>query len=49
MKDAYFGVNSAKITPDTLATIIQAAQYLVDHPAIQVIISGWADPRGSVD
>ena len=49
VKDAYFGVNSAKITPDTLATIIHAAQYLVAHPAIQVIVSGWADPRGSVD
>jgi outer membrane protein OmpA-like peptidoglycan-associated protein len=49
VKDAYFGVNSAKITPDTLATIIHAAQYLVAHPAIQVIISGWADPRGSLD
>jgi outer membrane protein OmpA-like peptidoglycan-associated protein len=49
VKDAYFAVNSAKITPDTLATIIHAAQYLVAHPAIQVIISGWADPRGSVD
>jgi len=49
VKDAYFGVSSAKITPDTLATIIHAAQYLVAHPAIQVIISGWADPRGSLD
>jgi peptidoglycan-associated lipoprotein len=47
VKDAYFAVNSAKITPSTLATIIQAAQYLVAHPKIQVIISGWADPRGS--
>jgi outer membrane protein OmpA-like peptidoglycan-associated protein len=49
VKDAYFAVNSAKITPDTLVTIIHAAQYLVAHPGIQVIISGWADPRGSVD
>jgi outer membrane protein OmpA-like peptidoglycan-associated protein len=49
VKDAYFDVNSAKIKPDTLATIIHAAQYLVAHPKIQVIISGWADPRGSVD
>lgn len=49
VKDAYFAVNSAKITPDTLATIIHAAQYLVAHPTIQVIIGGWADPRGSVD
>jgi outer membrane protein OmpA-like peptidoglycan-associated protein len=49
VKDAYFAVNSAKISPETLATIIHAAQYLVAHPAIQVIISGWADPRGSVD
>jgi outer membrane protein OmpA-like peptidoglycan-associated protein/opacity protein-like surface antigen len=49
VRDAYFDVNSAKIKPDTLATIIHAAQYLVAHPKIQVIISGWADPRGSVD
>ena len=49
VRDAYFDVNSAKIKPDTLATIIHAAQYLVGHPKIQVIISGWADPRGSVD
>ena len=49
VKDAFFAVNSAKISPDTLATIIQAAQYLVEHPKIQVILSGWADPRGSVD
>jgi outer membrane protein OmpA-like peptidoglycan-associated protein len=49
VKDAYFAVNSAKISPDTLATIIQAAQYLVAHPKIQVILSGWTDPRGSVN
>jgi outer membrane protein OmpA-like peptidoglycan-associated protein/opacity protein-like surface antigen len=49
VKDAYFALNSAKITADTLATIIHAAQYLVAHPSIQVIISGWADPRGSMD
>jgi outer membrane protein OmpA-like peptidoglycan-associated protein/opacity protein-like surface antigen len=49
VKDAFFDVNSARINADTLATIIHAAQYLVAHPQIQVIISGWADPRGSVD
>jgi opacity protein-like surface antigen len=40
---------NAKIKPATLATIIHAAQYLVAHPKIQVIISGWTDPRGSAD
>jgi len=49
VKDAYFDVNSARINPATLATIIQAAQYLVAHSKIQVIISGWTDPRGSVN
>jgi len=49
VKDAYFAVNSAKISPDTLATVIHAAEYLVAHPKIQVIISGWTDPRGSAD
>jgi outer membrane protein OmpA-like peptidoglycan-associated protein len=48
VKDAYFAVNSAKIRPDTLATIIHAAQYLVAHPTIHVLISGWTDPRGSM-
>jgi outer membrane protein OmpA-like peptidoglycan-associated protein/opacity protein-like surface antigen len=48
VKDAYFGVNSAKIRPDTLATINHAAQYLKAHPSIHTIISGWADPRGSM-
>jgi outer membrane protein OmpA-like peptidoglycan-associated protein len=48
VKDAYFDVNSAKIRPETLASIIHAAQYLVAHPAIHVIISGWTDPRGSM-
>jgi outer membrane protein OmpA-like peptidoglycan-associated protein/opacity protein-like surface antigen len=49
VKDAYFALNSAKITPATLATIIQAAQYLVAHPKIKVLLSGWTDPRGSID
>lgn len=49
VKDAYFDVNSARIKPETLATIIHAAQYLVAHPKIEVIIGGWADPRGSAD
>jgi peptidoglycan-associated lipoprotein len=49
VKDAFFALNSAKITPDTLATIIRAAQYLVQHPKIQVLISGWTDPRGTAD
>jgi outer membrane protein OmpA-like peptidoglycan-associated protein/opacity protein-like surface antigen len=49
VKDAFFAVNSAKISPDTLATVIHAAQYLVAHPKIQVIISGWTDTRGSAD
>ncbi len=48
VKDAYFDVGSAKIRPATLASIIHAAQYLVAHPAIHVIISGWTDPRGSM-
>jgi peptidoglycan-associated lipoprotein len=43
VKDAFFDVNSAAIRPDTQASINQAANYL-----IHVLISGWADPRGSV-
>jgi outer membrane protein OmpA-like peptidoglycan-associated protein/opacity protein-like surface antigen len=49
VKDAFFALNSAKISPDTLATIIHAAQYLVEHPKIQVMISGWTDPRGTAE
>lgn len=47
VKDAYFDVGSSKIKPQTLSSIIHAAQYLVAHPTIEVIISGWTDPRGS--
>jgi peptidoglycan-associated lipoprotein len=49
VKDAYFAVNSAKINQDTLATIIEAAQYLVAHPKIHVLLSGWTDPRGTAE
>jgi hypothetical protein len=38
-------VNSAKIKPYMLATIIHAAQFQVGHPKIQVITSGWTAPR----
>jgi outer membrane protein OmpA-like peptidoglycan-associated protein len=49
VRDAFFAVDSAKITPDTLATIIEAAQYLVAHPKIHVLLSGWTDPRGTAE
>jgi peptidoglycan-associated lipoprotein len=48
VKDAFFDVNSAAIRPDTQKSIDQAAAYLIAHPSIHVLISGWADPRGSV-
>jgi peptidoglycan-associated lipoprotein len=48
VKDAFFDVNSAAIRPDTQKSIEQAAAYLIAHPTIHVLISGWADPRGSV-
>ena len=48
VKDAFFSVNSAKITPESQASCDRAAKYLIAHPAIHVVINGWADPRGSV-
>ena len=48
VRDAFFDVNSAAIRPDTQASIDHAAQFLIAHPTIHVLISGWADPRGSV-
>ena len=48
VKDAFFDVNSSAIRPDTQASINRAASYLIAHPTIHVLISGWADPRGSV-
>ncbi len=48
VQDAFFAVNSAKITPESQVSIDRAAKYLIAHPAIHVIINGWADSRGSV-
>jgi outer membrane protein OmpA-like peptidoglycan-associated protein len=48
VRDAHFDLNSAAIRPDTQISINRAAKYLVAHPTIQVLISGWTDPRGSM-
>lgn len=47
VKDVYFAVNSAVLRPAAQASISQAAKYLIAHPTIHVLISGWTDPRGS--
>jgi outer membrane protein OmpA-like peptidoglycan-associated protein/opacity protein-like surface antigen len=49
VKDAYFDYNSAAIRPETRASIKQAAIFLIAHPTMHALISGWTDPRGSTE
>jgi outer membrane protein OmpA-like peptidoglycan-associated protein len=47
--DVLFDYDSYAIRPDAQTAIDKAAQYLKDHPAIDVLIAGYADERGSIE
>ncbi len=47
--DALFDYDSYQIRPDAHTSIEHAASYLNDHPAIGVLVEGYADDRGSAE
>jgi peptidoglycan-associated lipoprotein len=47
--DAFFDYDSYELRPDAQAATAQAAAYLAAHPAIRVVIGGYADERGSAE
>jgi peptidoglycan-associated lipoprotein len=48
IKDVYFALNEAKLTPDDEATLKQDAEWLKAHPDVQFTIEGDADERGGI-
>jgi peptidoglycan-associated lipoprotein len=49
VQDAFFDYDSYELRPDAQAAVAQAASYLAAHPAIRVVIGGYADDRGSAE
>ena len=49
VQDAFFDYDSYDLRPDAQAATAQAASYLAAHPAIKVVIGGYADERGSAE
>ncbi|MDE3106110.1 MAG: OmpA family protein [Acidobacteriota bacterium] len=47
--DAFFDYDSYELRPDAQSAAKTAAQYLAAHPAIRVVIGGYADERGSAE
>lgn len=49
VQDLFFDYDSYEIRADAQSSITQAAAYLSAHPAIRIVIAGYADERGSAE
>lgn len=49
VQDLFFGYDSYDVRPDAQTAVSQAAAYLSAHPAIRIVIGGYADERGSAE
>ncbi len=49
VQDLFFDYDSYDLRPDAQTGITQAASYLAAHPAIRIVIGGYADERGSAE
>lgn len=47
--DAFFDYDSYELQPDAQQASTTAASYMAAHPAIRVVIGGYADERGSAE
>lgn len=47
--DAFFDYDSYELRPDAQAAVEKAAAYLGAHPAINLVIGGYCDERGSAE
>ncbi len=47
--DAFFDYDSYELRPDAQQAASAAAAYLTSHPAIRIVIGGYADERGSAE
>lgn len=49
MKDIFFNYDNADIRSDEQAALMADAQFLATHPAMQLVLEGHCDERGSED
>lgn len=49
MPDAYFDYDSSELRPDARTALGQTSSYLKAHPAVHVVVGGYADERGSAE
>ncbi len=49
VQDLFFDYDSYDVRPDAGTSMTQAAAYLSAHPAIRIVIGGYADERGSAE
>jgi peptidoglycan-associated lipoprotein len=49
VQDAFFDYDSYDLRPDAQTATAQAASYLAAHPAIRIVVGGYADERGSAE
>jgi peptidoglycan-associated lipoprotein len=49
MHDAYFDYNEAALRPDAKDGLSQSAQFLRQHPEINIIVEGYCDERGTTE
>lgn len=49
VQDAFFDYDSYELRPDAQASTTQAATYLKAHPDLHLVVTGYADERGSAE
>ena len=49
VQDLFFDYDSYELRPDAQTGISAAAAYLAAHPAIRIVVGGYADERGSAE
>ena len=49
VQDMFFDYDSFDVRPDAQTSAAQAAAFLVQHPGVRVLVTGYADERGSAE
>ena len=49
VQDMFFDYDSFDVRPDAQTSAAQAAAYLVQHPGVRILVTGYADERGSAE
>lgn len=49
VQDMFFDYDSYDVRPDAQTSAAQAAAFLVQHPGVRILVTGYADERGSAE